>query len=252
MGGGTDSAGVPWEGRRFHDTAASDDDGAADARLVEAIRRFRAHDLGLVDVISALRAARLLVPLVAVRGDEGVGVHGQLVDTTQELSIVTVAGPDGRAVLPVFTSVETMRRWDPVARPIPVAAPRVALAAASEGTALIVLDPGAETELGIRRPAFPAVATGERWTPASADETVLDAFLAAAADEPAVLAIQLAPGDPEARLSGPDVLVQLSLVAGLDEPALRSLLERLQRSWASDAVIAERVDSIGVRLERVG
>ena len=57
-------------------------------------------------MVAALHGARLLVPLVAVRGDEGVGAHGQLVDKTQELSIVTVAGPDGRAVLPAFTSVD--------------------------------------------------------------------------------------------------------------------------------------------------
>ncbi|HWR86069.1 MAG TPA: SseB family protein [Rhodoglobus sp.] len=241
----SDSAGVPWEGRSFHANPGAGDDGSADPRLTEAIARFRARELGIAGVIPAVRAARLLVPLIAVRGDEGVGAHGQLVDKTQELSIVTVAGPDGRAVLPAFSSVTAMQRWDARARPIPIEAPRVALAAAAEGTPLIVLDPGSEQMLGIRRPALRALATGEAWTPAFEDEAVLQAFLATAADLP-VRAIQLAPGDPDARLAAPEVLVQLA-IEGDPAPTVRTLGER----WASDPLIAERVDSIAVRVERV-
>jgi hypothetical protein len=189
--------------------------------------------------------------LVAVRGDEGVGAHGQLVDKTQELSIVTVAGPDGRNVLPAFTSVGALSTWDAAARPIPIEAPRVALAAASEGTPLIVLDPGSPTEFAIRAPAFEAVVTGSSWTPSFADEGVLDAFLSASAAEEAVRAIQLAPGDPDARLAGPELLVQLSVRSGLEKDELDALLGRLQRAWAANPVIAARVDSIGVRIDRV-
>lgn len=242
---GADSAGVPWEGRRFHEHPASDDDGRADPRLAEAIRRFRGGGLGVVEVLDAVRGARLLAPLIAVRGDEGVGAHGQLVDKTQELSIVTVAGPDGRAVLPVFTSVDAMRAWNPDARPIPIEAPRVALAAASDGTPLIVLDPGSPTMFAIRRPAFRSLATGERWCPAWDDEAVLDRFLATAKDQP-VRAVQLAPGDPTARLAAPELLVQLSIVG---EPA--AVLDTLGARWAADPLIAERVDSITVRVERL-
>jgi hypothetical protein len=201
-------------------------------------------------VVAALHDARLLIPLVAVRGDEGVGVQGQLVDKTQELSIVTVAGPDGRNVLPAFTSVAALRTWDTAARPIPIEAARVALAAASDGTPLIVLDPGSPTEFAVRRPAFEAVATGVAWLPCFEDEAVLEAFLTAGVGEETLQAIQLAPGDPDARLAGPELLVQLSVRAGLERDELDALLERLQGAWAADPMIAARVDSIGVRLDR--
>ena len=249
--GPADSAGVPFEGRAFHPNPAAGDDGTAPPKLLEAIRRFKAKELGIADVVAALHGERLLIPLVAVRGDEGVGAHGQTVDKTQELSIVTVAGPDGRAVLPAFTSAAAMKTWNPDARPIPIEATRVALAVASEGTQLIIIDPKSPTELVIRHPAFRALATGEPWTPCFDDEAVLDRFLAAAADEPAVRAIQLAPGDPSARLAGAELLVQLTLDAGLDQPALDALLTRLRTAWAADEFIATHVDSVALRVDRL-
>jgi hypothetical protein len=42
---------------------------------------------------------------------------------------VTVAAPDGRRVLPVFTSV-AIAAWDPRARPVPADGVRTALSAA--------------------------------------------------------------------------------------------------------------------------
>jgi hypothetical protein len=244
-----DSAGIPFEGRAFQANSAADDDGSADARLVEAVLRFRSRELGMTEVVAALGSARLLVPLVTERGDEGIGAHGQLVDKTQELALVTVAGPDGRTVLPVFSSVDAMRIWNPGARPIPVPAPQAALAAAAEELGAIVLDAGSPTEFALRRTAFEALATGAPFIPCFLDERVLDAFLTASAREPAVRALQLAPGDPDARLAGPELLVQLTLEGGLDRTALDALLARLGDAWAASSVIATRVDSIAIRLD---
>jgi hypothetical protein len=244
-----DSAGIPFEGRAFHANPSADDDGSADARLVEAVLRFRARELGMPDVVAALGTARLLVPLVTDRGDEGIGAHGQLVDKTQELALVTVAGPDGRTVLPVFSSVDSMRVWNPGARPVPVTAPQAALAAAADDLGALVLDPGSPTEFALRRTAFESLATGAGFIPCFADERVLDAFLGATVGEPAVRAVQLAAGDPDARLTGPELLVQLTLESGLDRAAIDTLLARLGNAWAASPVILGRVDSIAVRLE---
>jgi hypothetical protein len=244
-----DSAGIPFAGRHFHENPGAGDDGTAPPRVLEAIRRFRMREVGAPEVVAALHDARLLVPLVAVRGDEGVGAHGQLVDKTQELSIVTVEGPDGRSVLPAFTSVAAMQAWDASARPIPIEAPRVALAAASEGTPLVVVDPGSETEFAVRRPALRALATGEPWTPSFEDREVLAAVEASAAGRAELLAAGVGPGDPDARLQGPELLVLLTLRPGLDEEELAALVGELQRRWSADPVIAERVDSIGVRVQ---
>jgi hypothetical protein len=242
----TDSAGVPWAGRHFEQGASSDDDGSAPERLIEAIRRFHAGDLGEADVVDALRDSRLLIPLVTVLGADGRTEHGH--DKIQELSIVTVAGPDGRTVLPAFTSVAAMGRWNPAARPVPATAGRVALAAASEETDLVVLDPLSDTEFVIRRPALWALGQSRPWIPSYGDTEVLAAFMDAAEPEPAIVAVQLAPGDPGSRLAGPELVVQLSLAPGLDQAALDAVLARLQERWASSELIAERVDSLRVVL----
>lgn len=243
-----DSAGIPFAGRRFQENPAASDDGSAPEAVIDAIRRLRAGELGLQGVVAALHPERLLVPLMTVAGDHGIGPYGQKVDKTQELSIVTVAGPDGRAVLPAFTSVDAMRVWNAEARPIPIQASRIALAAAAEGTPLIVVDPGSETQTVVRSPAFRALATGEDWTPGFEDPEVAQAFGESVADEPAVAAVGLAPSDPTARSAGPEVTVLLRLREGIEQAARDELLARLQDRWAADEVIATRVDSIAIRL----
>lgn len=243
-----DSAGIPFTGRQFQPNPAAADDGSAPAAVIEAIRRFHAGEVGVADVVATLHGERLLVPLIAEAGDVGIGPHGQKVDKTQELSVVTVAGPDGRAVLPAFTSVAAMSAWDSDARPVPIQASKVALGAAGEGTPLIIVDPGSETQFAVRGPAFKALATGERWVPAFDDTEVAAAFGASVADEAGVTAIGIAPGDPLARMAGAEVLVVLQLAAGSSEAERTALLERVQARWASDATIAERVDSIAIRL----
>jgi hypothetical protein len=77
---------------------------------------------------------------------------------------------------------------------------------------------------------------------------VLSEFIAAAEPETAVVAVQLAPGDPDARLAGAELLVHLSLVDGLDREAVDALLARLQQRWSASEIIAVRVDSLRVQL----
>lgn len=246
--GSTDSAGVPWEGRRFRPNPASGDDGSADPKLWAALTAFRGGDGSQRDVVDALRTARVLVPLLAEKGDHGVGPHGLAVDKTQELSIVTVAAPDGRKVLPLFSCVETLSAWDAKARPIPVAGTRAALAAAGEDTDLIVLDPTSPTEFVVRRPAVWAIAQDQQWEPAPANPDVFLGLQDSIAGELAVVDIGVEPGDPEARLAGPELIVRLSLIAGLDRSELDAVLQRLARRWASDDRIAVLVDSLQVKL----
>ena len=198
--------------------------------------------------MDALRDSRLLIPLVAVAGELGTNDHGHAIDKSQELSIVTVMGPDGRSVLPAFTSVAAMTAWNPTARPVPATALRVALAAASENTDLVVLDPTSVTEFALRRPALWALVQTQPWLPSYLDTEVLSAFMDAAELEPAVAAVQLAPGDPGARLAGPELIVQLSLQPGLDHRALDDVVIRLQQRWAENALIAARVDSLALQL----
>ncbi len=243
-----DSAGTPWAGRSFEPTAFPGDDGSAPPALAEALARHGRGEAGPEVVVDALRDSRLLIPLVARLGEEGVGEHGLAVDKSAELSIITVQGPDGRTVMPVFTSVTAMGRWNPAARPVPADAVRVALAAASEETDLVVLDPMSDTEFVLRRPAVWAVARSLPWIPSPEDPEVAAALRAGVDEEPAVVSLRTATGDPRARLEGPELVIELALVDGLDRAALDGLLARLQDAWSRSDVIAQRVDSMALRI----
>ena len=248
----SDSAGTPWRGRQFEHTAASDDDGSAPEGLIDALRRFRSHEVGEVEVVDAFRESRLLIPLVAQLAQVEMGDHGHRVDTSAELSIVTVAGPDGRNVMPVFSSVDAMQRWKLQARPVPADAVRVALAAAGEGTDLVVLDPTSTTEFVIRRPALWAIAQSQPWIPSYRDPQILAEFRVSAEPEPAVSSVTVLQGDADARLTGPELIVHLTLTPGLARADLDALLERLQARWTASEPIATRVDSMTVQLRTAG
>ncbi|HET6301523.1 SseB family protein [Microbacterium sp.] len=249
-GDSADSAGVPWQGRSFQANPHAGDDGSADPALLTALTAFREGCGDQVAIVDAFRAARLLIPLIAEKGDEGVGPTGLAVDKTQELSIVTVAAPDGRRVLPVFTSVETMTRWDASARPVPADGVRVALAASADDTDLIVIDPGSGTEFVIRRPAVWAIAQGQPWEPAFTSPDVYTALQASIAGELAVIDLSVQPGDPTGRLRGQELIVRLHLMAGLTQEELDAVLQRLAKRWAADDRIAVLVDSLTVKLVR--
>lgn len=259
-GGAEDSAGVPWQGRTFahHDTAFAADDGETPARFADAVRALRAACAAddptsiaqaHAETLVALSAIRVLIPLLAEAGEVGVAPDGRPVEKTQELSIVTVAGPDGRSVMPAFTSVEAMRAWNPHARPIPVPMPQAALAAAQEQTDLIIIDPGsAATEFGVRRTQLAAVALGQRILPSWADTEVRTAFQQSLLADSRVVAVDLRAGDPESRLLHPETEVVLHLVSGLDRESLTALIAWAHERWATTELIAERVDSLRVQV----
>ena len=258
-GGAEDSAGFPWAGRDFdhHGTAFADDDGATPPEWLAAVAAVReaqgADPAALADAhaaaLGALSRCRVLIPLLAEAGDIGLTPEGRTVEKTQELSIVTVKGPDGRRALPVFSSVDAMRNWNPEARPIPVPGPQAALAAAQDGTELIIVDPATpELEFGVRRTQLAAVALAARVVPAWADPEVRAEFDASVAGEDRIAGVELTPGDPEARLLAPEVTATLTVRPGLDREALEELLAQTQRRWAASELIAERVDSLRVAI----
>lgn len=246
----TDSAGQPWAGRSFHANPHAGDDGTADPALLAALSAFHAGDGDPAAIVDAYRTARLLIPLVTSKGDDGVAPSGLHVDKTHELSIVTLAAPDGRRVQPVFTSVEAVTRWDATARPVPAEGIRTALAAADDDTDLIVIDPGSPTEYVLRRPAVWAVAQQIPWVPSFRNTEVFEGLQESIARELAVVDLQVAPGDPDGRLRGPELIVRLTLVDGLDQQELDSVLSRLAKRWAADDRIATLVDSLSVKLVR--
>ena len=85
-----------------------------------------------VDVVAALAAARLFVAVVARPNEGG--------DDGAHLALLTVTGTDGRRAMPVFSSVATLARWRPEARPVPVPGRRAALSALAVGHETSVLE----------------------------------------------------------------------------------------------------------------
>ncbi|GAB3031236.1 SseB family protein [Parafrigoribacterium mesophilum] len=247
----TDSAGQPWAGRSFAHVTASDDDGTAPQEYLAVLDRFHAGDAGADEVVRVLARCRLFVPLVAKLA-EATTSNGLASDKRAEMSIVTVAGPDGRNVLPAFTSVAALQRWNPRARPVAQTMRLIALAAADDGTDLVVIDPTSPTEFAVRRPAVWALAQDLPWTPSYGDPEVLAEFVQAAGPEPSVDAVQVAAGDPDARLTGPELALVLQLDDGLGPDELTAVVGRMQQRWASSTVLAERVDSLEIRLVAKG
>ncbi len=243
-----DSAGQPWAGRRFESNANAADDGSAPAAFLAVMAGFRTGASSIADVVEVVRGCRLLIPLIAVAGETGTTADGLLVDKTQELSIITVAGPDGRAIVPVFSSVDAMRRWRSDARPVPADAVRVALAAAAEHTDRIVIDPRSpDTLVALPRPAVWAIAQGQPWVPAVDDPEVLEAIARPAAQHPELWGVSLLAGDPQGRGEAPEVVVRLGVTAGTATERLRAIIEHLSATWAADPVVAERIDSLTVQ-----
>lgn len=258
MSPAADSAGQPFEGRSFEPNPFQGDTGEADPSLAAALENFRVArsepspegiDGAFGEVIRSLHSARLLVPLIAEAGDYGVTDEGKVVEKSQELSIVHVEGPDGRGVAPFFSSVQAMSVWNPTARPVPVEASRAALATASEGLALMVLDPGSDHSVVLRRSALQAVATGEPYVSPLRDDVVREALQAGwEPHRDAVVSFTVHSGDMSRTLSGPEVVVALALVPGLGEEALTTMLGHISASWTENPVLQARVDGLGIKV----
>lgn len=244
----SDSAGVPWEGRELEENRFAGDDGSAPEEFVTAISGFRSGNLGQADVVDALRVSRLLVPLLAQLGDSEIGANGLKVDKSAELSIVTVKAPDDQDALVVFSSVAAMQRWNPSARPVPTDAIRVCLAAASQLSTRVVIDPGSETEFVLRRPAIARIAQSLDWQPAELNPSVRGVIERSVASESQVVDFELRSADPEAKIAGAELEVALKLVNGSSPADVRQLLERISNYWAESEEFALAVDSVSIKL----
>ena len=249
MSRAADSAGQPWQGRHFESNANADDDGSAPPAYLAVVSALRAGQCSMVEVVDVVRSCRFLIPLVAIAGETGLNDDGHRVDKTQELSIITVTGPDGRPILPVFSSVASMSNWRADARPVPADSVRVALAAASEHTDRVVIDAGSPDSLVVLpRPAVWAIAQREPWLPAINDPEVLQAIARPVAQHPEIWAVSLLAGDPLATGEAAEVIVRLAVEPGVSPERLRAVTDSLSAQWAQDATVAERIDSLSVHL----
>ena len=161
-----------------------DDRGAADPRVTAALTAYQAGQGSEQAALTALAAARLLVPVVAVLVD-GTAAQG---DKDSEMVLPTLIGRDGRPAVLAFTSLDALARWRREARPVPAEADRVWRAAVADGCAVVI---------DVAGPV----------PPPHEDPDVQAEVQAAVAAEPVIAGFSLAPG----RAGATDLAIRLDL-----------------------------------------
>ena len=205
-------------------SAFRDDDGRADAGLVAALSRFASDPFRRPDVLAALHEARVLAPIVATPDEVATGAAGLRVDKTSDIAVPLLEGADGRRALPVFSGLDSLARWDPAARPVPVEGPRAAEVAVAEGAEVLVVDIAGPHTCVLEAPELRALVSGRGTVPAYDDDRLAAELRPALAGEPAVTFAWLLPA------SGVDARLSVRLVdGGATQGEVTSLLASLAR-----------------------
>lgn len=233
----------------------ADDDGRIAPELAAALDRVASEGeaAGLPDVVRALGTVRVLVPVLAEATvvEEVEGLH---VDREASTGVVALSGPDGREVLPVFSSIDAMSAWRTDARPVPVQGRQAAGSAVTDGWELLVVDPGGPVTVQVPRTAVWALARGEDWRPAvvagpggelAVDPEIAQDLAVAALVVPGVRAAEALPGRKA------EVALRLGIDAGLDRAGLDAVLAQVNARLAAVSVVADRVDSLELRIHAV-
>jgi len=186
-----------------------DDDGAADPQVTAALAAYQAGQGSEQAALTALAAARLLVPVVAVLAD-GSAAEG---DKNSEMMLPTLIGKDGRPAVLAFTSLDALARWRRSARPVPAEAGRVWRAAVADRCA-VVIDVAGPVSLAVEGARLEALAAGQPVPPAHEDPDVRAKVEAAVAAEPAIAGFGLAPSHQA------DLAVRLQVTTGDWQPAV--------------------------------
>jgi hypothetical protein len=216
------------------------DRGAADPLLTAALAAYQVGQGSEQAALTALAAARLLVPVIAVLA---AGVAGsQQGDKDSEMVLPTLIGRDGRPAVLAFTGLDALVRWRPDARPMPAEADRVWRAAVADGCA-VVIDVAGPVPLAVEGARLVALAAGQPVPLPYDDPDVRAQVQAAIAAEPVIAGFSLAPG----RDDGPDLTVTLHLArTGLAARPARD------QNWgpAVNRAAADLAARLGTRLRR--
>ncbi|MEU3989019.1 SseB family protein [Streptomyces platensis] len=218
--------------KNIPDPGFGDDDGSADPALTAALAAYDRDRSAEPELLSALAGARVLVPVVAVLGEVETGPDGLRREKTSDMAVPTLQAPDGRRALPAFTSMETLQRWRPDARPVAVPLPQALLAASHEQADTVVVDLAGPVTYQLTGPALRALAEGRTSADPLADPAVTDALRTLLDAEPGVLVAHLAPS------AETDATLALGLAP--DAPAAE-VAQRLAQALATDEVLRARL-----------
>jgi type III secretion system (T3SS) SseB-like protein len=226
------------------------DRGDADPVVAAALTAFAAGQDSEHAALTALASARLLVPVVALLAEDeaGAGQAGAAEgggpecatqpqgsrrprrlrrEKVSEMALPTLVGKDGRRAVLAFTSLDALARWRPDARPVPVPASRVWLAARHEAGAAVV-DVAGPVPVVVDGMRLSALAAGRPVPLPQDDPDVRAAAQEAFEREPAISGAQLAgPG------AGGDVGVQVTLAAGAGPAQAGDAIQRAVASFVA-------------------
>jgi hypothetical protein len=200
-----------------------DDSGAADPRVAQALAAYVAGEGSEQSALTALSAARLLVPVIAVLADGSASGHS---DKNSEMVLPTLIGRDGRPAVLAFTCLDALARWRSNARPVPAEADRVWRAAVADGCA-VVIDVAGPVPLAVEGARLEALAGGQPVPPPYEDPDVRAEVEAAVAAEPAIAGFTLT-------------------ASSADETDLAIVLSLAVRDW--ERVVDRAASSIAARL----
>ena len=226
------------------DARYRDDRGDCDPAVAAALAAYAAGTGGELDALVALAGSRLLVPVVAVHADdpsvpadeptgpattgsngnpagpavrstrESFGPRGFPVggEKASEVALPSIIGRDGRPALPAFTCLDSVRRWRPAARPVPVPAIGVWQSAVQESAA-VVIDIAGPVPLAIEGARLAAMAAGAQPPAMHEDPDVWQQVVAAAAEVAPGIRVRLSPAQ-----DGLDFTIDLAPPAGATRP----------------------------------
>ncbi|MCH1868966.1 SseB family protein [Nocardioides sp. CFH 31398] len=146
--------------RDIPDPGFAGDDGAADPALLATLA---AAGTDPAAALAALGTSRLLVPVTAVAGEVETGPDGLAREKDSDMAVVLMRGRDGRLALLAFSGTESLARWDPGARPVPVAGRTAARAAREDDAEALVVDVAGPTPYVVEGDDLVGLAEG--WRP---------------------------------------------------------------------------------------
>ena len=107
-------------------------------------------------LVQQLQTTRLLVAVVTVRNE----VQEEATDKSSHLATVSMINAAGQKGLLAFTGVDSLTKWDPAARPVPVLGAEAAQSALDDGAKALVIDVAGPHRYVVTGPALLELAAG--------------------------------------------------------------------------------------------
>ncbi|MFL6181762.1 MAG: SseB family protein [Actinomycetes bacterium] len=211
-----------------------DDDGGASPELRRELDQLARGRGSGPAVLTALSAARLFVPVVAVLETESIDADGLRHENQSSMATVLIDSPEhGRALL-AFSCLESLSRWRPDARPVPTAAPLAARAAVGESADALVVDVAGPTPFALQGDELLLMAAVARPTDPAEPDPVIERAVARVLG-----ALGYEGAAHEVRSMGADRPASLEIHGVGSEHARAAIVDRLSREQVVNRLLPQ-------------